>query len=53
MIHETTEEGANDFSGYFTMSSDIERISDHALNIAGYTKILAEKNVQFSEIARR
>jgi len=51
MIHETTEEGAHDFSGYFTMSSDIERISDHALNIAEYTKILAEKEVQFSEVA--
>ncbi len=51
MIHEQTEEGAHSFSGYFTMSSDIERISDHALNIAGYTKTLIEKEIHFSEIA--
>ena len=51
MIHENNEEGAYAFTGYFSMASDIERISDHALNIAGYMKTLAEKGVFFSDIA--
>ena len=51
MIHEKNEEGAQSFTGYFSMASDIERISDHALNIAGYLKTLEEKELHFSNIA--
>ena len=51
MLHENNAEGAHSFTGYFAMASDIERISDHALNIAGYRKTLIENNLQFSDIA--
>ena len=51
MLHENNEEGAHAFTEYFSMASDIERISDHALNIAGYLKTLNEKGIHFSDIA--
>lgn len=51
IIHENNEEGAQAFTGYYSMASDIERISDHALNIAGYLKTLNEKGLHFSDIA--
>ena len=51
IIHENNEEGAQAFTGYYSMASDIERISDHALNIAGYLKTLNEKELHFSDIA--
>lgn len=51
MIHEQNEQDSEAFSGYFTMSSDIERIADHAMNIAGYIKTLEEKELDFSDVA--
>ena len=51
MLHENNAEGAYSFTEYFSMASDIERISDHALNIAGYLKTLTEKELHLSEIA--
>ena len=49
---ENTQSGSQVFNSYFTMTSNIERLSDHAVNIAGYSRILEEKNVKFSEMAQ-
>ncbi len=49
---ENTQSGSQVFNSYFTMTSNIERLSDHAVNIAGYSRILEEKNVCFSEMAQ-
>ena len=49
---ENTQSGSQVFNPYFTMTSNIERLSDHAVNIAGYSRILEEKNVKFSEMAQ-
>jgi len=49
IIHERTEEGGRIFSSFYKITSNIERIGDHAVNIAGYSKMLKEKKVQLSE----
>ena len=38
-------------SGYFGIISDIERIGDHAMNFAGYIKLLAGQGITFSDRA--
>lgn len=49
MVHETTEQGSNLFSAYYKVTGDIERISDHAMNIAGYCERLRENKKKFSD----
>lgn len=39
------------FNDYYKITGNIERISDHAMNISGYSKMLEEKNIQFSNSA--
>lgn len=41
MTHEHTKEGSSVFSSYYSMTSNIERIGDHALNIADDTMKIA------------
>jgi phosphate:Na+ symporter len=47
---ETNERGSAAVSGCFTISGNIERIGDHADNLAGYTRLLVGKDVEFSEM---
>jgi len=49
---ETNEQGSAVVSSFFTISGNIERIGDHADNLAGYTRLLVNKNVSFSETAQ-
>ncbi len=49
---ENTQSGSQVFNSYFTMTGNIERLSDHAINIAGYSGILEEKNIHFSDMAQ-
>ena len=49
---ETNEEGSAAVSSFFTISGNLERIGDHADNLAGYTRILNAKNISFSETAQ-
>ena len=48
---ETTTSGSRVFNSLFTITGNIERISDHATNIAGYSRMLAEKHIVFSKDA--
>lgn len=50
---ETTKTGSKIFNSLFTITSNIERISDHAVNIAGYSNMLSDKNIVFSENANK
>ncbi len=50
---ETNEMGSAMVSSYFTISGNIERIGDHADNLAGYTRMLVGKGVEFSEEAQQ
>ncbi|MEA4932563.1 MAG: Na/Pi cotransporter family protein [Lawsonibacter sp.] len=49
---ETNAQGSAMVSSYFTISGNIERIGDHADNLAGYTRMLASKNIEFSQEAQ-
>ncbi len=49
---ETNEEGSAAVSSFFTISGNLERIGDHADNLAGYTRMLVKHNISFSETAQ-
>ena len=49
--YETTKAGSQIFNSLFSITSNVERISDHAINIAGYLKMITEKSIVFSEDA--
>ena len=51
--YDNTRSGSQQFNSYFTITSNIERVSDHAINIAGYSGMLEEKQIQFSEAAEK
>lgn len=52
IVNETNERDTFIASQYFKMTGNVERIGDHALNIAEYTRILKEKNITFSREAQ-
>lgn len=49
---ETNELGSKVVSSFFSISGNIERIGDHADNLAGYTRLLSEKDIPFSPFAQ-
>lgn len=49
---ETNERGSKVVSCFFAISGNIERIGDHADNLAGYTRLLAEKDITLSDYAK-
>lgn len=51
--YETTKTGSQIFNSLFSVTSNVERISDHAINIAGYFKRLNEKDIEFSKAANQ
>ncbi len=51
ITHERTETGSRIYNSYYTITGNIERISDHAVNIGGYAYIIDEKGIKFSETA--
>lgn len=53
VVSENNEEEVYHASQYFEMSGNIERIGDHALNIAEYTKTLEKHHVVFSQAAQK
>lgn len=50
--YENTTHGSQIFNALFSISGNIERISDHAMNISGYSNMISEKEIAFSEDAR-
>lgn len=53
MVHETNVKESKNIGSYLDMTSNIERIGDHAVNICDYTKLIEENNIKFSEDAKR
>lgn len=50
---ETNERGSKVMSSFFAVAGNIERIGDHADNLAGYTRMLAEHGITFSDKAQQ
>lgn len=53
MAHESSGKGSRIFSSYFKITGNVERISDHAMNICGYSEWLKKKGITFSEDAKK
>ncbi len=53
IAYETNEQASAVVSSFFTISGNIERIGDHADNLAGYTRLLNKRNISFSEAAQQ
>ena len=49
---ETNARGSKMVSCLFSISGNIERIGDHADNLAGYTRMLVEQDISFSPAAQ-
>ena len=52
LTQELTEEDALTYAALFKITGNIERMGDHATNIAGYANMLQRKGLKLSEIAR-
>lgn len=50
--HESTIGGSRIFNSFYKICGNIERISDHAVNIADYSKMIEEKKIVFSAYAQ-
>lgn len=51
MSFETTKAGSTSLNSLFSVAGNVERISDHAMNIAGYSKMLQDRRIEFSKQA--
>jgi phosphate:Na+ symporter len=50
--HENTSTGGRTLNAFYTIASNIERIGDHAINIADYIGMITQKEIVFSEYAK-
>ncbi len=48
ITYETNEQSSAIVSSYFTITGNVERIGDHAMNICGYTQLLVDREIAFS-----
>jgi len=53
LVHNNSTKNVADIEQYFLITGNAERIGDHAQNIAEYTRVMEQKNIAFSEGARR
>lgn len=53
LVHNNSGKNVADIEQYFLITGNAERIGDHAQNIAEYTRVMEEKNIVFSQRARR
>ena len=49
--NEKSTEDSKIINGYYAVFGNLERIGDHAMNLAGYAKDLKEWNLSFSDVA--
>lgn len=51
LVHNNNGTNIESVEQYFLITGNAERIGDHAVNIAGYTNVIQNKNIVFSENA--
>ncbi len=51
LVHNNSGDSVADIEQYFLITGNAERIGDHATNIAGYTDVIKNKSITFSETA--
>jgi len=52
LVENRSGESVADIEQFFLITGNVERIGDHATNIAGYTETIRNKDISFSEQAR-
>ncbi len=52
LVHNNSGQNVADIEQYFLITGNAERIGDHAVNIAGYTEVIQNKKIEFSQDAR-
>lgn len=52
LVHEATGNDVASIEEYFTITGNIERIGDHAINIGGYVNVMTKKEINFSDRAK-
>ena len=52
IVHEKNEQDSQSISGYFKICGDLERIGDHAVNLAGYADALERYDTKLTQAAR-
>ena len=52
LVYEKTGADIASIEQYFSITGNIERIGDHAINIGGYVNVINDKNISFSEQAQ-
>ena len=52
IVNEANDKDSELISALFKVTGNIERISDHAMNLGGYSKLLGQLNITFSDDAR-
>ncbi len=52
LVHNNSGQNVSDIEQYFLITGNVERIGDHAVNIAGYVRTIEQKNIEFSRSAR-
>ena len=52
IVFETNPQDSEQISAFFKISTNLERIGDHAVNICEYTQLLQQKHIGFSQKAK-